>query len=246
MPPYPEVGLRELADEIIACKLCPRLVSFRESVPARTAFKSEKYWRKPLPGFGDPQARLMLIGLAPAAHGGNRTGRLFTGDESARFLMTALHRVGLANQPTSLGRDDGLRLRGCYISAAVRCVPPANRPTPEEFINCSGYLDRELQLLTNLRAVVALGQLAFKAYLDIARKRERIPKGTKFAHGTHVKLEGLPWLYGCYHPSPRNTYTGKLTEAMLVRVLENARAEQLGRRPAPGAKPSGGRVSIRA
>ncbi len=218
-------GLRRLEDAVVACRLCPRLASFRESVPARASFRSQEYWRRPVPSFGDPRAWLMVMGLAPAAHGGNRTGRLFTGDESARFLMRALYRTGLANQPTSLSRDDGLLLSGCYITAAVRCVPPDNRPTPKEFGNCSRYLDRELELLTNLRAVVALGQLAFRAYLDLARRRGRVLRGVKFAHGVRVEIEGLPRLYGSYHPSPRNTYTGKLSEKMLVEVLERAKAD---------------------
>lgn len=209
---------------ISACRLCPRLVSFRENLPARAAFRSQEYWRRPIPGFGDPGAWLMLIGLAPAAHGGNRTGRVFTGDESARFLMRALHRTGFANQPTSTSRDDGLRLKGCYITAAVRCVPPGNRPTPQEFGTCNHYLESEFQLLTSVRAVVTLGQLAFRAYCNLAGLR-----GIKFAHGARVELEGRPWLYGSYHPSPRNTYTGKLTETMLVEVLERARADLLRR-----------------
>jgi uracil-DNA glycosylase family 4 len=168
----------------------------------------------------------MLIGLAPAAHGGNRTGRVFTGDESARFLMHALHKAGLANQPTSVSKDDGLRLDGCYIAAAARCVPPDNRPTIEEFRNCRQYLDREFELLTRVHAVVALGQLAFKAYLDYVKSRGVNPKGATFAHGACVRIPGLPTLYGSYHPSPRNTYTGKLTESMLLDVLERAKSQR--------------------
>lgn len=223
--------LKRLGETIVACRSCPRLVSFRENVPARAAFRNQEYWRKPLPGFGDPEAWLMVIGLAPAAHGGNRTGRLFTGDESARFLMRALHKAGFANQPTSSSKDDGLRLTGCYITAAVRCVPPDNRPAPKEFANCSRYLDREFEILTDLRAVVALGQLAFKAYLDYARSRGHGVSGVKFSHGVRIGFQGIPRLYGSYHPSPRNTYTGKLSEAMLVEVLERARADRFETQP---------------
>jgi uracil-DNA glycosylase len=217
--------LEQLEAEIIACRRCPRLVSFREGMPARAAFRSQEYWRKPILAHGDPHAWLMVLGLAPAAHGGNRTGRVFTGDESAKFLMHALNRTGFANQPTSLSRGDGLRLNGCYITAAVRCVPPDNRPTPQEFRECGQYLDREFELLTNLRAVVALGQLAFKAYLDFLARRGSELRRVKFAHGVRVQVPGMPWLYGSYHPSPRNTYTGKLSENMLVEVFEKAKTD---------------------
>jgi uracil-DNA glycosylase len=217
--------LTQLEEEVTACRLCPRLVSFRETVPVRAAFRSQEYWRRPILAHGDPNAWLMVLGLAPAAHGGNRTGRVFTGDESARFLMRALHRTGLANQPTSLSRDDGLRLNGCYITAAVRCVPPDNKPTPQEFRQCGRYLDREFELLTNLRAVVALGQLAFRAYTDLLARNGCKPGSIKFAHGARARVQGMPWLYGSYHPSPRNTYTGKLTEDMLAEVFERAKTD---------------------
>jgi len=220
-----DASLERLERAIVACRLCPRLVDFRETLPARAAFASQSYWRRPVPSFGDPDAWLLVMGLAPAAHGGNRTGRLFTGDESARFLMRALHATGLANQPTSQSRNDGLRLDGCYITAAVRCVPPDNKPTLAEFENCSRYLDREIELLPNLRAVVALGQLAFRSYVDFARRGGASRKGVRFAHGTRVKVQGYPWLYGSYHPSPRNTYTGKLTEKMLVDVFKSVRVD---------------------
>jgi uracil-DNA glycosylase family 4 len=229
--PDRKAQLRRLGETIAACRLCPRLVSFRESVPERAAFRGQEYWRRPLTGFGDPDAWLMVIGLAPAAHGGNRTGRVFTGDESAKFLMRALHRAGFASQPTSLSRDDGLRLEGCYITAAVRCVPPDNRPSPAEFANCSRYLDREFELLTNLRAVLALGQLAFKAYLGYARSRGHGVGGVRFSHGSRVEFRGIPSLYGSYHPSPRNTYTGKLSQSMLVEVLEAAKADRRSGQP---------------
>jgi uracil-DNA glycosylase family 4 len=225
MPRDKSTPLRQLEMEIVDCRLCPRLVKFRETVSPRAAFKSQKYWRRPVPGFGDPDAWLMLLGLAPSAHGANRTGRVFTGDESGSFLMRALHKTGFANQATSLSREDGLKLSGCFISAAARCVPPDNRPAPAEFSNCRRYLEREFELLTNLRAVVALGQAAFKTYLDLARRRGIRVRGESFAHGKRVKVDGMPRLYCSYHPSPQNTYTGRLTERMLIEVFEKAKAD---------------------
>ncbi len=216
-----------LLSEVVECRSCPRLVSFRETVPARAAYRPQEYWRMPVPGFGDADAWLMVLGLAPAAHGGNRTGRVFTGDESAKFLMRVLHKAGFASQPTSSSRDDGLRLSGCYITAAVKCVPPGDKPTAQEFANCASHLDRELDSLSNLRAVVALGQLAFKAYLDLVAKRQGSkPRGSKFAHGADLQIPGMPRLYGSYHPSPRNTHTGRLTEEMLLEVFEKAKRER--------------------
>ena len=217
--------MRQLELEVVGCRICPRLVRFREAVSPRASFQSQEYWRRPVPGFGDPGAWLMVLGLAPSAHGGNRTGRVFTGDESGRFLMRALYKTGFANQPTSISRDDGLRLSGCFIAAAVRCVPPDNKPAPAEFSNCCRYLDREFQLLTNLRAVVALGQIAFKTYLDFTRRKGLSIKGGQFTHGARIQIAGMPWLYGSYHPSPQNTYTGRLTEGMLIEVIERAKAD---------------------
>ena len=209
-------GLAELKSDVGSCKKCPRLVRFRETVPARAAFRGQDYWRRPVPGFGDARARVVLVGLAPAAHGGNRTGRVFTGDESARFLVRSLHDVGLANKPASLSRDDGLVLADCYMTAAVKCVPPGNKPTPAEFRNCSAYLDAELELLSRAEAVVALGHLAFRSVLSWASSRGAETSGMKFAHGREYLFEGLPVVYACYHPSPRNTYTGKLTRRMMT------------------------------
>ena len=227
MPRAKQAPLEELRSEIVNCRLCPRLVSFRESVPARAAFRSQEYWRMPIAGFGDPDAWLVVVGLAPAAHGGNRTGRMFTGDESAKFLMRVLHKAGFANQPTSSSRYDGLRLNGCYITAAVRCAPPGDKPTTREFANCSSYLDRELELLPNLRAVITLGHLAFKAYLGhVARREGSKLRGVKFAHGTHLHVPGRPRIYCSYHPSPRNTYTGRLSEKMLLEVFEEAKRDR--------------------
>lgn len=221
-------SISELRSDVVSCKKCPRLVSFREMVPARAAFRGQDYWRKPVPGFGDVRARIVVVGLAPAAHGGNRTGRVFTGDASAKFLMRSLHDAGLASKPASLSRDDGLVLADCYMTAAVKCAPPEDRPTPEEFRNCSAYLEAELELLSRAEAIVALGQLAFRSILDWAAGRGAGTSGTRFEHGREYRFEGLPTVYACYHPSPRNTYTGKLTRRMmtgLFRRVISARAD---------------------
>lgn len=223
----PERSLDELSEKVIACRRCPRLVEYRESVPARKAFSDQEYWRKPVPGFGDPEARIVVMGLAPAAHGGERTGRVFTGDESARFLYRSLHDVGLANKPTSESRDDGLRLRGCYVTAAVKCAPPRNRPTPEEFRACSTYLDAEMESLPHAVAVVALGQLAFNAVVEWAGRRGAQTSGMVFKHGCSYHPTGLPRIYACYHPSPRNTYTGLLTRHMMTEIFKKVIRERL-------------------
>jgi len=212
--PYRSLG--ELKSDVVCCEKCPRLVRFREKVPARAAFRAQEYWRRPVPGFGDERARFVLVGLAPAAHGGNRTGRVFTGDESARFLMRSLHDVGIASKPTSISRDDGLVLAGCYLTAAVRCVPPGNMPTSAEFGNCSSYLEAELELLSRAKAVVALGRLAFASVLDWAAGKGAKTTAVRFEHGREYRFDGLPAVYACYHPSPRNTYTGVLTRKMMT------------------------------
>ena len=220
-------ALQQLNKEIVACRKCPRLVEYREKIARekRRAFRNCDYWGKPLPGFGDPDARLAIIGLAPAAHGGNRTGRMFTGDRSGDFLYRALYRAGFANQPTSVSRDDGLKLRDAYITAPLRCAPPANRPLPSELANCRPYFERELQLLRP-RAVLALGGIAMKAYLRMLKDQRALPLGAAFAfrHGANYELGAdLPRLFVSYHPSQQNTFTGKLTEAMLARVLRGVR-----------------------
>ncbi len=208
-----------LRRRIIRCHRCPRLVAYRAAVKPRPSFASDRYWRKPVPGFGDLNGRLLVLGLAPASHGGFRTGRIFTGDASSRFLVTCLHSAGFANQPLSESRDDGLVYNDCYLTAAVKCAPPGDRPTPQEFANCSSYLDEEVTLLANLKAVLALGAMAFGAYVDHLEKEGVEVRGVKFAHGSSYRFPGRPTLYACYHPSPRNTNTGKLTEDMLVGVL---------------------------
>ena len=213
---------------MIACRQCPRLVEYRERVARqkRFAFRNEEYWGRPLPSFGDPRARLLILGLAPAAHGGNRTGRMFTGDRSGDFLFSALHRAGFANQPISAGRDDGLALRDAYVTAAVRCCPPANKPVPVEQANCRPYLEHELELLTGVKAVVALGKFAFDAYLGVLKRQEKLPPRAsyKFGHGACYRLPPpLPALLASYHPSQQNTFTGRLTPRMLDSVFRHAR-----------------------
>jgi uracil-DNA glycosylase family 4 len=219
-----------LAEEIEACRRCPRLVSWREQVARerRAAFAAEEYWGRPVPGFGDPQARLLLLGLAPAAHGANRTGRMFTGDRSGDFLYGALWRVGLANQPRSSSREDGLQLRDAWVTAAVRCAPPANRPTPAERDNCLPWSLREMELLEQVRVIMCLGAFAWEAALRltaaVSGAERALPKPRpRFAHGAELE-HGRYVLIGCYHPSQQNTFTGRLTEAMIDEVLQRALA----------------------
>lgn len=212
---------------IVECTLCPRLVRYRRNIAAvkRKQFQGWTYWGRPVPGFGDPGARLYVLGLAPAAHGGNRTGRVFTGDRSGDWLYEALHRFGFANQATSTDRHDGLRLSDCYIGAAVRCAPPENKPLPEEFDACRPYVVHELTLLRRTQVVVVLGKIAFDHYFKSCRKLGRMPSKPipKFGHGARY---ALPWditLLCSYHPSQQNTFTGKLTRAMFHEVFREAR-----------------------
>lgn len=223
----PKQALQVIAEEVCACRKCPRLVKYREKVARekRRAFREWEYWGRGVPGFGDPGAELFILGLAPAAHGANRTGRVFTGDRSGDFLYRALHKAGFANQPTSLHRADGLRLQKAYIAAAVRCAPPANKPLPSEILNCRGYLKRELAALRP-KAVLALGKIAWDAYLEILKRDGRIDSRAayKFGHGAEAEVaHDLPRLFGVYHPSQQNTQTGRVTEAMYARVLERIR-----------------------
>jgi uracil-DNA glycosylase len=222
-----ESALKVVNEEVCACGKCPRLVKYRERVAKekRRAFREWTYWGRGVPGFGDPHAKLFILGLAPAAHGGNRTGRVFTGDRSGDFLYKALNRAGFANQPTSLRRDDGLRLHNVYIAAAVRCAPPANKPLPSEILHCRGYLERELEILQP-RAVLALGKIAWDAYLEILKQRGQIASRAafRFSHGAECAFEDdLPRLFGVYHPSQQNTQTGRVTEAMYATVLKRIR-----------------------
>ena len=210
----------------IRCRRCPRLVQWREQAAAKPPrrFEDEEYWARPLPGFGDRSARLVVIGLAPAAHGGNRTGRIFTGDRSGDWLFASLHRAGLANQSRSEHRDDGLRLRSAYVTAVNRCAPPGNRPTPKERDNCLPYLVEELRLLDRARVLVALGSFAWEGALRALRELEHeIPRPKpRFGHGAEVSI-GPYALVGCYHPSQQNTFTGRLTEEMLDDLFGRAR-----------------------
>ena len=223
-------SLAALEREITSCRICPRLVAWREEVAVakRAAFAGEEYWGRPVPGFGDPAATVVVLGLAPAAHGGNRTGRVFTGDRSGDWLFAALHAVGMANQPRSVSRDDGLALIGCWVAAAVRCAPPANKPTPAERDNCLPYAIRELALLHAARAIVCLGGFAWDAALRIlAAGGAEIPRPRpRFGHGAEADVGGLK-LLGCYHPSQQNTFTGRLAPGMMEDVLRRAR--DLGR-----------------
>ena len=229
MRPVPETRspLHVLNEEIVACRKGPRLVRYREKVARekRRAYREWTYWGKPVPGFGDAGAELLILGLAPAAHGANRTGRMFTGDRSGDFLYAALHKAGFANQPVSENREDGLRLENVYISATCRCAPPENKPLPGEILNCRGYFERELEILKP-KAVLALGKIAWDAYLEILKQRGVISSRAlcKFAHGAEAEMgAGFPRLFGVYHPSQQNTQTGRVTPAMYSAVLRRVR-----------------------
>jgi uracil-DNA glycosylase family 4 len=218
-------ALEEIRDDVVVCRLCPRLVAWREQVAREKVarFANEPYWGRPVPGFGDPRARVLIVGLAPAAHGGNRTGRIFTGDRSGDFLFASLHRTGFANQATSVRRDDGLRLDDAYVAATVRCAPPGNEPTPQERDACLPYLVREIELLADVRAIVALGSFAWDGALRALAalghvRRPRPP----FGHLAEVPV-GPYTLLGAFHPSQQNTFTGKLTPGMLDDVFHRAR-----------------------
>ena len=219
-------SLFEVERAVTICRRCPRLVAWREEVARvkRASFAGEEYWGRPLPGFGDPAARLLVLGLAPAAHGGNRTGRIFTGDRSGDWLFAALWRAGYANQPTSVARDDGLELSNCFVTAAVRCAPPANRPLPGERDNCQPWLEEELALLAEVDVIVCLGGFAWDVALRVlAARGAEVPRPRpRFGHGAEVVLGDFVVL-GCYHPSQQNTFTGKLTEAMMTDVFGRAR-----------------------
>ena len=223
-------ALRTLTAEIVDCRACPRLVAWREGIAAekRAAFRDEEYWGRPVPGFGDPAARVLVLGLAPAAHGGNRTGRVFTGDRSGDWLFAAMFRAGFANQPESVALDDGLRLTDAYVAAAVRCAPPDNKPTRDERNRCLPYFARELDLLEHVRVIVTLGAFAYEALWAVLRD-DGVPlprPRPKFGHGVEVPTPRAT-IIGCFHPSQQNTFTGKLTEPMLDAVF--ARAGELSR-----------------
>jgi uracil-DNA glycosylase family 4 len=218
--------LAALTDEIVACRMCTRLVGWREKIgkEKRASYKDWEYWAKPVPSHGDPDASMLVLGLAPAAHGGNRTGRVFTGDASATFLTEAMYKAGLANQPNSDHRGDGLEFNGAYVAAAVRCVPPGDKPTPEEQRTCLPYLIRELQTLPNLKVIFALGHIAFRAGLQTLSEMASEKIRGKFLHGEVYRFgPKLPMMVACYHPSPRNTNTGVLSMGALVKVLKQAK-----------------------
>ncbi len=240
------MDLADISARVIACERCPRLRAYCREVARtkRAAFRDQEYWGLPVPGFGDPRARLILVGLAPAAHGANRTGRMFTGDRSGDFLYAALHRAGFANQPRSAARGDGLELRDAYISAAVRCAPPENRPLPEEFDHCRQYLLEEISVMRRIRVFLALGALAHRQLVRALIAAGRIePRARfRFAHGACDRLPGGAWLMASYHPSQQNTFTGILTAAMLDRVLRRARQCLASQQPsghAAGRRPAG-------
>lgn len=222
-------GLAEIREQVVNCRRCPRLVEYRDAVARekRKEFESWDYWGKPVPGFGDPNASLLIVGLAPAAHGGNRTGRPFTGDRSGDFLYNVLFKTGFANKPVSVHNADGLILKNAYVTAAVKCAPPDNKPSLDETKNCSGYLASEIDALKHLTVILCLGQFAFRAVVSLMRNKLDLGGlHESFAHGKIVRLRpGAPKIICSYHPSPRNTQTGKLTEEMLIAVLRRARRE---------------------
>lgn len=226
--PWPRADtLGDVQQCVVACRACPRLVAWRERVAQQKTrrYRDWTYWGQPVPGLGDPAARLLIVGLAPAAHGGNRTGRLFTGDRSGDWLFRALHRFGFANQPTSVHRDDGLYLTDCYITAAIHCAPPQNKPTPEEIENCHPYLLRELALLANLRVTLALGRIAFDAALTACQQLgwASFSRRPRFTHGVEYNINQRLTLLASFHPSQQNTFTGRLTEPMFDTVLGRIR-----------------------
>jgi uracil-DNA glycosylase family 4 len=223
-------ALDAIRAEVVVCRACPRLVAWRERVARERVarFADQEYWGRPLPGFGDERALVMVLGLAPAAHGGNRTGRIFTGDRSGDFLFASLHRTGFANQPTSVAADDGLRLRGAYVAAVNRCCPPGNKPTPEERDRCLPFLERELHALRQLRVLVPLGSFAWDGALRaLAALGHTARPKPRFGHGAEARL-GPYALLGCFHPSQQNTFTGRLTPSMIDDVMLRARALAFG------------------
>lgn len=234
------VQLEQVSRRVMSCRRCPRLVEWRERVAREKVrrFRDWDYWGRPVPGFGDPSAQLLILGLAPAAHGANRTGRMFTGDRSGDFLYAVLHRVGFASQSLSLSRDDGLKLRNCYITAACRCAPPANKPTSEEQAHCRPFLEEEIRSLRRLKAVLALGKLAHDTYLRLLKQEGKIASLADFPFG-HGKRYDVPLfsaernvrLFDAFHPSQQNTQTGRLTRAMFDRVLRQIRSSLSPRRP---------------
>lgn len=242
----PGNALAELNSAVVSCRRCPRLVAYREQVARekREQYLAWSYWGKPVPGFGDPAAHLLIVGLAPAAHGGNRTGRVFTGDKSGDFLIASLYRAGFSNQPTSLSRNDGLRLRSAYMTAAVKCIPPGNKPDSSEIDNCSRFLRREIEIFRRAVAVLCLGQIAYRATLDAMLIHYQLKRPIpNFRHGLEVNFGSeLPRVFASYHPSPRNTQTKRLTERMLLSLLSRIRKTLQVYRPALTGSQATGRA----
>ena len=222
----PSNDLQALQRTVVRCRICPRLVAWRETVADEKVarFKDSTYWGKPVPSLGDPNARLLIVGLAPAAHGGNRTGRMFTGDRSGDWLYATLHKAGFADRPASISRDDGMRLTDCYITASARCAPPQNKLLPSELQNCRGYLLKEIRLLPRVRVIVALGKVAFDTAFDSFRELGLTPSARRpvFGHGAEYILNDRQTLIGSYHPSQQNTFTGKLTQPMFTAIFRKA------------------------
>jgi uracil-DNA glycosylase family 4 len=215
-----------LKQTVETCRLCPRLVKHRETVPSLPVYREQPHWRRPIMGYGDLDAWLLILGLAPSPQGANRTGRVFTGDQTARFLIRMLYAEGFANQETSLSKDDGLEFRGCYVTASVKCVPPAHKPLPIEFTRCLPYFENEFFLLKKLKATLVLGKAAFDTYLRFLRSTGTLSSPLpKFAHGSKYTFGGWPTLFSSYHPTPQNTNTGKLTETMFLEVLRTIKKE---------------------
>lgn len=220
-------ALKVLNQDVVTCTRCPRLITYCQKIgrEKRRAYIDQEYWARPVPGFGDTQAAVLVLGLAPGAHGSNRTGRPFTGDGSGNFMYPVLNRTGFASQPNASHRDDGMVLRGAYITAVARCAPPANKPLPEEIANCSEYLDRELALLKNVKVVVALGRIGFDGYLNYLKRQGLLSSRAPYAfgHGVKYKMPDGRWLLASFHPSLQNTNTGRLTEKMFEQVFREAR-----------------------
>src|SRR5580698_10437235 len=227
-------ALAILHNEVVNCSRCPRLVAYREQIgrDKRRAYRDHEYWARPVPGFGDPQARVLILGLAPGAHGSNRTGRPFTGDASGKFMYPILYKVGFASQPNADDRDDGLKLIDCYITAAVRCAPPDNKPLLSELQNCAPFLDRELAILKNVKVVVALGKIGFDAYLSMLKRKGLIRNrgGYVFGHCVSYSMPNEVVLLASYHPSNQNTATGKLTAPMFEQIFRQAKEIAAGKR----------------
>lgn len=220
-----KAAFKILQSKVESCRICPRLTKYRETVAPKKEYANETYWRRPLFGFGDHNASLFILGLAPSAHGGNRTGRIFTGDGTSQFLYKALHEAGFANKPASISKNDGVKLISCYLTAAVKCAPPKNLPTLLEIKNCAPYWHEELLMLQNVKCVLALGKIAFDDYLRYAKSKNENTSNMRFSHGARYSFVKLPTLYASYHPTPQNTNTKKLTEKMFLQLFKEIKSQ---------------------